>query len=254
MQAIYYVYEHWRLDTKTCFYVGKGKGKRAYDKTDRNDHWRNTVKKLESEGFEYAVILVSENLSEETAFLLEMARIAFWRSGGSNLVNKTDGGDQPPINYASPEYSAKLSAAQKLLWSDPVYKEMMVASRTETFQSDEYRVACRNRNLKRYEDLTERAKVGRRTKERWKNSDYRKTQVQRGLDRYANPTERELSAERTRDLWEDTDYREKVSSAIKQGVNTPKEKKRRSELLKALWKDPTFRAKMALRGKKRNEL
>ena len=28
---IFYVYEHWRPDKNVCFYVGKGKGKRAVD-------------------------------------------------------------------------------------------------------------------------------------------------------------------------------------------------------------------------------
>lgn len=27
----FYVYEHWRPDTGVCFYVGKGKEKRAWD-------------------------------------------------------------------------------------------------------------------------------------------------------------------------------------------------------------------------------
>ena len=33
----YYVYEHIRLDNNTCFYVGKGRGKR-YKYKSRNEH------------------------------------------------------------------------------------------------------------------------------------------------------------------------------------------------------------------------
>lgn len=34
--GLYYVYEHWRLDKDECFYVGKGRGNRAYKMRDRN--------------------------------------------------------------------------------------------------------------------------------------------------------------------------------------------------------------------------
>ena len=41
----YYVYEHIRNDNNSCFYVGKGHGKRAYSKS-RNEHHNIVKKKL----------------------------------------------------------------------------------------------------------------------------------------------------------------------------------------------------------------
>ena len=57
----YYVYEHWRLDTDTCFYVGKGSGNRAYKTVGRNCHWKNIVAKLERTGFAYEVRIVASS-------------------------------------------------------------------------------------------------------------------------------------------------------------------------------------------------
>ena len=61
----FYVYEHIRLDNMTCFYVGKGKGERAYD-LERNDHHNNI-----SNRHGHAVLIIKDNLTEEEAFELE---------------------------------------------------------------------------------------------------------------------------------------------------------------------------------------
>ena len=45
---IFYVYEHVRPDTGVCFYVGKGKGKRAWNMKDRNAHHRAIQSKLKA--------------------------------------------------------------------------------------------------------------------------------------------------------------------------------------------------------------
>ena len=88
----YYVYEHWRLDKDECFYVGKGKGQRAYEKSKRGSHWENIVRKLERIGSAYEIRMVKTGLTEKEAFALEKERIAFWRDR-VDLANKTDGGE-----------------------------------------------------------------------------------------------------------------------------------------------------------------
>lgn len=61
----YYVYEHIRNDNNTCFYVGKGRNRRAEYKT-RNEHHDRIVKK-----YGMHVNIIKDNLSEEEAYKLE---------------------------------------------------------------------------------------------------------------------------------------------------------------------------------------
>lgn len=65
MDKNFYVYEHIRLDNMTCFYVGKGRDYRAYDKR-RNEHHNKIANK-----HGYIVVIVTDNLSEKEAHLLE---------------------------------------------------------------------------------------------------------------------------------------------------------------------------------------
>ena len=90
---IYYVYEHWRLDRDECFYVGKGRGGRAYSIKDRNRHHKAIVTKLNRTGSAFEVRMVAIGLSEEEAFALERDRIKFWREANVDLTNLTDGGE-----------------------------------------------------------------------------------------------------------------------------------------------------------------
>jgi hypothetical protein len=89
----FYVYEHWRLDRDECFYVGKGKGGRAYKMRDRNSHHQAIMAKLSREGSGMEVRMVATGLTEDEAFLLEVERISFWRGLGIDLANQTYGGE-----------------------------------------------------------------------------------------------------------------------------------------------------------------
>ena len=61
----FYVYVHIRLDKMETFYIGKGKGERAYE-LERNDHHDNI-----SNMYGHAVLIIKDNLTEEEAFELE---------------------------------------------------------------------------------------------------------------------------------------------------------------------------------------
>ena len=65
----FYVYEHIRIDNNTCFYVGKGKGDRAYDLNRSNFH--NGVR----DSYGCRVEIIKDGLTEEEAFKLERERI-----------------------------------------------------------------------------------------------------------------------------------------------------------------------------------
>lgn len=89
----FYVYEHWRLDRDECFYVGKGKGYRAYSRHSRNRFHRAICEKLQKIGSAFEVRIVASGLTEEQAFELERERINFWRNAGADLANATNGGE-----------------------------------------------------------------------------------------------------------------------------------------------------------------
>lgn len=89
----FYVYEHWRLDRDECFYVGKGKDKRAFNMSNRNTHHRAIMGKLSREGSGMEVRMVATGLTEDEAFALEVERIAFWRKAGADLANHSNGGE-----------------------------------------------------------------------------------------------------------------------------------------------------------------
>jgi hypothetical protein len=110
--SVFYVYEHWRLDRDECFYVGKGKGIRAYKMRDRNAHHRAIMGKLSREGSGMEVRMVATGLTEDEAFALEVERIAFWREAGADLANRTNGGDGVSGLKMSDEAKTKMAAAK----------------------------------------------------------------------------------------------------------------------------------------------
>jgi hypothetical protein len=88
----YYTYVHIRPDTGVIFNVGKGKGRRAWSKSDRNKHWHNVVNK---NGGKFEVRILNWFNDEAVAYDAEIWQIAAVAPLG-NLVNQTPGGDAPP--------------------------------------------------------------------------------------------------------------------------------------------------------------
>jgi hypothetical protein len=87
----FYVYEHLRSDTGAIFYVGKGTGNRCNVRSHhhRSQFWQRTEKKAGG----FYVQMVTENIDEELAFLVEQERISQLKSLGVQLCNLTDGGE-----------------------------------------------------------------------------------------------------------------------------------------------------------------
>lgn len=80
MSDRFYVYEHRHPDTGAPFYVGKGYGRRAYQKQGRTKAWRQTVSAFNG----YEVVLVREGLSDAESRKIEADLIA---CHGEILVN-----------------------------------------------------------------------------------------------------------------------------------------------------------------------
>ena len=89
-ECSFHVYHHIRPDTGQIFYVGKGKGRRAFDRgARRGQFWHRVVKKAGG----VLVKIIAQKLTEDEAFFLEKRNIAALRKSGLRLCNLTDGGD-----------------------------------------------------------------------------------------------------------------------------------------------------------------
>jgi hypothetical protein len=93
MENKYYIYFHINPLNNEIFYVGKGHGKRAFDKKNRNRFWKFYTKK-----YNYIIDIIEDNLSEEQAFEREIFyinKIGRRDLGDGPLVNLTNGGEGP---------------------------------------------------------------------------------------------------------------------------------------------------------------
>lgn len=111
----FYVYVHRRADDNTIFYIGKGEGRRAWRKTNRNIWWKRVVEK-----HNYVVEVVLWDLPENDAFQLEKELITFYKG---HLVNLTDGGEGSSGIVYSIERKNKISKLNTELWKDPAIRK-----------------------------------------------------------------------------------------------------------------------------------
>lgn len=81
----YYVYIHRKATDGAVFYVGKGSGSRAWNKTHRSEYWKRVFDK---HGLK--VEIVYSFVNEICALSFERALIKFY--GRENLCNLSDGG------------------------------------------------------------------------------------------------------------------------------------------------------------------
>lgn len=107
-QKEFYVYFHRKETDNEIFYVGKGKGKRAYIKNGRNSYWKNVFDK-----HGLVVEIHKSGLTEQEALDLEVLLIKELSEKGCKLCNLTDGGEGLSGYKFSEEGKQKISENSK---------------------------------------------------------------------------------------------------------------------------------------------
>jgi len=225
----YYVYEHWRPDTNSCFYIGKGTGKRAYDfKNNRNSHYINIVNKLFASGFSVDVKLHS-GLDENEAHALEMGLIRHYKDLGVKLANQTLGGEGIS-GYRHTEKSKeanRLAHSRSNLSAETLAK--MSANRLGTKASTETRqlLSTLRKGIPRPEGVMEKVR-----------------QAHIGAKR-SDETRKKISEKaKERIISEETKAKMRQAHAARDKTRSPEFIARQRQLTTKQWADPEIKEKM----------
>lgn len=153
--GLFYVYV-WRDADGQPFYVGKGKGSRAYSTKSRSKEF----KAVHASGG-CAVEIVDWFVHESQAHAFEVALIERFgrRQFGGQLVNKTDGGEGAVGSVRSDETRAKISRALRGRIFDAEWLAKIVDANRGRVVSDEHRAKLSEAGLGRILTPEERAKV-----------------------------------------------------------------------------------------------
>ncbi len=115
----FYVYIHLNPETNEVFYIGKGKGNRAYSKSSRNEYWNNYISKT---GENFKTLIVKNNLSELEALELEKKIIQkfdwHYNDQTTNIEESfpdLNDKDVITINFTSGEKEIKIRNSEKIL-------------------------------------------------------------------------------------------------------------------------------------------
>ena len=234
--GVFYVYEHWRPDKDTCFWVGKGRGRRAYY-FRRSSRYNRVIAKLARLGMCAEVRLVAEALSEPEALQIEKERIAFWRATGTgDLCNMTDGGECVSGLRHSKETKELIASKKRGLVASAETLKKMSLAQTGRRQSPESRAklsASKTGKPQGPHTPEHNAKIGAAGRGRKDSEEVRAKKLEAALQRAAQSEEvRARIAEKVRALWSDAEYRNRMVVSHKNRAPTSeasKEKMRVSQ-------------------------
>lgn len=174
---MFYVYLHLTEDTNEVFYVGKGKGLRAYKMSGRNKFWHNVVNK---HGF--TVTIVEENLTEEQSILLEQKLINEYgrrNLGTGKLVNLTDGGEGLSGKIYTDEERELMSSRVKKYYEWPENREKRKKIAKEVGNRVEIKEKLRLKAIEQNSSEEFRKMKAENTKNSWNNLETRQRRIEK---------------------------------------------------------------------------
>lgn len=119
-ESNFYVYLHRRASDGKVFYVGKGRNKRAWSKSERNDRWNKTYRK-----HGLIVDIAFESLSEDEAFELEVQTILEMRHCYEDTIcNITNGGEGASGYKHTDEAKERFSERMKRAYCPEMAKKL----------------------------------------------------------------------------------------------------------------------------------
>jgi len=217
MTKKYYVYTHSRNDDNSYFYVGKGTGKRAWSKYDRNNLWHKIVKK-----HGYTVKIEGYFDDEEQAFWYEKYLISVFRNREYKLANFTDGGDGVSGYKHTEETRKKLSEISKEKYSNEEYAKKMAQIRKEQWTEEA------------------REKASKSSAKVWSKEDVKKQHSEKLKKAYSSEEMRKVQANRNKKYRESEVGKKEFVERIKGYWSSPESqteeaKRKRSEARKKSW-------------------
>ena len=174
---MFYVYLHLTEDTNEVFYVGKGKGSRAYKLSGRNKFWHNVVNK---HGF--VVKIIEENLTEEQSILLEQKLINEYgrrNLGTGKLVNLTDGGEGVSGKIYTDEERELMSSRVKAYYELPESREKRKQIAKKVNSRVEVKEKLRLKAIQQNSSEEFRKVKAENTKNSWNNPETRQRRIEK---------------------------------------------------------------------------
>lgn len=174
--ADYYVYAYIDPRNGEPFYIGAGRGKRAWIHLtickQGSTHFYNKLRKLLDAGVEPIVYLIVENVTKKQAF--QIWEPFFIKAIGrrelktGSLCNLTDGGEAP--SNLSPETRARMSTIQKKRCTNPEVIARQSATMKKRCADLEVKARMSAGQKKRWDDPEARTRAAVRVKEQLEES------------------------------------------------------------------------------------
>ncbi len=159
----FYVYQHIRYDTNEIIYVGKGKGRRAYNFINRNKLWLDIKSKTNIK-----VEILIKDIENEFAILIERDVIESYKFKKINLVNINIGGAGDKKYSHSDEIKKKISESHKGKKRPlEVMEKMWQASRGKP-KSEQHKLNLAKSHIGKKLSLEHRKKISEGGFNRWK--------------------------------------------------------------------------------------